>query len=193
MNRALQKVRTAMTVALVASGLAGCMAARSTLEAIEGELDFAKGGPVVEAFIEYTGPHSKWAGPQSFLLHLSARDSAEESGKGATLVISPAIFAEVEKAAGNRRGAARAPASTGMSVEVARSRLADLSNALQGDEEDSPSHEFRGCLYPLRVKLVRQDGAILEKHGCRAREGWSMSVSQFASDLIAGAVSVSRK
>jgi hypothetical protein len=67
----------------------------------------------------------------------------------------------------------------GMSGEAAREELGKLMTALTGGE-----HSFRGCLSPVRVRVIRADGAVTERHGCRGSRGWSKAVSESVDHFI---------
>lgn len=162
--------------------LSGCMAARQTLDEIDGSMGFAAEGTVIEAYIEYPGPAERWAGPQSLLVRVSAKDGSE-SGQ---VLITPELFSKLEVR--SPKGVARMPAPMAMDTEATRAQLAELAAALQQDGEDTAAVQFRGCLYPVRVRLVRSDGAIMEKHGCRAHEGWTAEVSRLTSVFLADAM-----
>lgn len=169
------------TVALVPLIFAGCLSMQSqtTLDAIT---DSGSAEPVVEAYIEYTGPDRKWAGPSSFLLHVVAKDSGS-----AKIAVTPPLFNDLIK---QRKGSAttvteRTPASAAkpMTGDLARTHLAELATALQG-----ANTTYRGCLNPIRVRLVRADGSVLEKNGCRGQNGWAAIASQSVNTFITAAI-----
>ncbi|MCM2277468.1 MAG: hypothetical protein NDJ89_05280 [Oligoflexia bacterium] len=130
------------------------------------------GKPYVEAYIEYTGPADKWAGPATFLMHVVAKDSGP-----AVISIVPPLFGDAMLSETTRAPASADPKTS--SGDAARERLTRLAGELQGDE---PS--FRGCLSPVRVRLLRSDGALLEKQGCRGTQGWPKAVSDTVSYFI---------
>lgn len=132
--------------------------------------------PYVEAYVEYRGPSDKWAGPTTFLLHVVAKDAGV-----ARVSITPALFGAPAKDAPNTAG--RGLASKGMAGETARDHMARLALSVQGG--DIP---FRGCLSPVRVRLVRADGALLEKSGCRSGEGWPRAASEAVNQFIVSTV-----
>jgi hypothetical protein len=70
-----------------------------------------------------------------------------------------------------------------MSAENARELLANLAVSLQGAEG-----AFRGCLSPVRVRLIRADGILVEKQGCRGQNGWSHIASQSADRFLTAAL-----
>ena len=74
-----------------------------------------------------------------------------------------------------------------MKGETARDQLAHLATSLQGAEQN-----FRGCLSPVRVRLVRADGALLEKQGCRGQNGWSRIASESVNSFITAALTPAR-
>ena len=37
---------------------------------------------------------------------------------------------------------------------------------------------FFGCLSPVRARLIRSDGSLVEKFGCRSFQGWASVASQ---------------
>jgi hypothetical protein len=144
----------------------GCLSMQSQgpLDEIQGAVKNAS--PWVEGWIEYPGPKEKWAGPTTFVLHVRAKDAAE-----AQISVSPALF----RPSDDVTTSARAPASArkGLSGDAAREYLSHVAVALQGADA-----AFRGCLSPVRVRLLRADGTLLEKSGCRGQNGWSRSASE---------------
>ncbi len=146
---------------------------QTTLDGISGA------GPYVEAYIEYPGPSDRWAGPSHFILHVLAKDSGM-----AQIAVTPALF-KVSNAEKNAPGAKAIGAVTeltrtqGMSGEGAREELGKLMTALTGGEAS-----FRGCLSPVRVRVIRADGAVTERHGCRGNRGWSKAVSESVDHFI---------
>jgi hypothetical protein len=154
----------------------GCMSmqSQSTFEAIDGALNSAL--PFVEAYIEYPGPKEKWAGPTTFTLNVVARDAGS-----ARIAFAPALFRPETEAT----TAGRAPAAQiGLSSDVAREHLAKLATALQGSEG-----VFSGCLSPVRVRLIRADGSLLDKYGCRGQAGWAQAVSDSVNYFLMASVS----
>lgn len=105
----------------------------------------------VEAYIEYQGPDEKWAGPATFLIHINAKEEK-------------AVIKVVQS---SRSG------SQGMASEVAREYLDRIASAIYDGDLS-----FRGCLTPLRVRMIRSDGAVLDKSGCRSSTGWPKVVSE---------------
>ena len=194
----LLKSLVAVSAALWLSGT-GCLSMQSQTSL--DTANAAKGGnqPYVEAYIEYPGPQAKWAGPASYILHVNAKDTGP-----AQITATPALLSNVPGAAGPRHpnGATageRNPAASSaslvlsgpfagahgappvahpMSSEEARSQLSHLATALQGAQAP-----FRGCLSPVRVRLVRTDGGLLERQGCRSELGWSRTVSEAVSSF----------
>jgi hypothetical protein len=156
---------------VLASGLSGClsMQSQSTIDGITGSNQ-----PFTEAYIEYPGPQRKWSGPSSFILHVQAKDAGN-----AQISVTPNLFDDRD---GSTSG--RLPASAhGVPGEVARTRLAQLYTALQGQNQN-----FRGCMYPVRVRMIRADGALMEKVGCRSAMGWSHTASEAVDYFITAAV-----
>lgn len=133
--------------------------------------------PIVEAYIEYGGPQEKWAGPETFLLHIDARESTP-----AQLSMTPLAFQEADYAP-VIRGGGRMPASMPvLSAENVRERLASFLKDF--DHEPEP---FHGCLTPLRVRLVSASGSVFERQGCRGTKGWAKSASKLVADFMASA------
>ncbi|MEK6580270.1 MAG: hypothetical protein AABZ55_13680 [Bdellovibrionota bacterium] len=167
LNLALSALGVALSVVL-----SGCMSMQSqtTLEAIQ-----VAGGnqPYVEAYIEYPGPNAKWAGPASFILHITAKDTA-----AAQVAMTPNWLFPMS----NPKDRALASERT-ISGEVAREHMARLVTAIQAGDT-----EFSGCLYPIRVRLIRADGAIVEKHGCRGPVGWAKASSEVVDQFITASV-----
>jgi hypothetical protein len=136
--------------------------------------------PFVEGYLEYAGPQEKWAGPAAFIVHVVARDPGK-----AEVLVSPGEMAKpgpvVHEVAGRAPASAPGLSKPGLSTEDAREQLSALGSALLKDDAGAG-----GCLYPVRVRLIRQDGSILEKQGCRSEKGWPGTVSKMASNLIQG-------
>lgn len=159
---------------LALSALAGCLSAQNQANLGDGTPTDAT-GPFVEVFIEYPGPQEKWAGPSSFLLHVSAKEPGE-----ARIAVTPDLRTDDEPTLKTREPAA---SKKPMPAEVAREQIAQLANVLQ-----SAGAPFRGCLYPVRARFVRTDGSLIEKQGCRSEIGWSRSVSDATNFFLTSAV-----
>ena len=158
---------TAISAILVCISMAACM---STV--FPEQHDVKSQSPIVEAYVEYTGAPARWAGPASFILHVNAKDA-----KTAEVSVKHEMLSQqvLEKAL--NPNSVRAPASVtevpARSSVEARSSLAKLGEALDGETAES-----QGCLSPIRVRLIREDGSLLEKGGCRSGLGWPAVASQ---------------
>jgi hypothetical protein len=175
--------------ALVATGW-GCLSMQSqnTIDGGNNNLS-SSNQPFVEAYIEYPGPQTKWAGPSSFILHVTAKDAG-----AAQITMTPDLPTGDKPAAPSHDATTsshRAPAASALSAaagarttrkmtsEEARNQLAFLGNALQGAQAP-----FRGCMSPVRVRMIRADGGIFERQGCRSELGWSRAVSEAVSTFV---------
>jgi hypothetical protein len=141
-----------------------CVGARQgTLD----EISAAVGGKQVfnEAFLDYPGPSEQWAGPARFILHVTAKD------KDADVQI-PAQWHPVTTVTH------RTLAST-MTGDQARAKLTELAAAMTEDNS-----VYAGCSYPIRVRLVRPDGSVLDKEGCREQSKWSKTASETVDYFI---------
>jgi len=168
--------------AIVAFVVTGCLSMNSS-STLDNVADATKGAtqPYVEGYVEYSGPQARWSGPTTFTLYVSAKDSAN-----AKVSVTPAFFGETQNPAPKYVG--RDPASAtstplGISGDKAREQLAYLATALQGADSG-----FSGCLSPIRVRLVRADGALLDKQGCRGQTHWSGAVSESVNFFISGSL-----
>jgi hypothetical protein len=186
---------------LAATG-GGCHSIQTltTLEGPKGPNNSSQ--PYVEAYVEYPGPQSKWAGPASYILHVTAKDAglaqitmtpelmeverpkadrhddevtSTTRAPAASAAMDPAASASVAPPASVTPG----PAFRNMTSDEARAQLAYMANALQGAQAP-----FRGCMSPVRVRMVRSNGGILEKQGCRSELGWSRAVSETVSTFV---------
>jgi len=147
-----------ITLAALAA-ISGCVGARnSTLDEIAGVFGGGDKAVYTEAFLDYPGPADQWAGPAHFILHVTAKDK----------VADVQIPAQWHPVASDHR----APASA-LTGEEARAKLSELANSMRDD-----SGEYRGCMYPIRVRLVRADGNVLDKMGCRDQSKWSKTASE---------------
>jgi hypothetical protein len=129
--------------------------------------------PYVEAMIEYPGPHEKWAGPQNFIIHLNTKSVGR-----ARVEISTSIF---KAESGSTRELK--PVTYGLTPEAGREQIARLSVALRAQESS-----VSGCLLPVRVRLIRADGVIVAREGCRGQAGWPQVASEVTSHLIESAL-----
>jgi len=141
-----------------------------TLDEIQGSVGSQ---PFVEAYIEYGSPQEKWAAPSAFMLHINAKDTGT-----AKLTLTPQIFGQAKPEATLQTRAPASISQAGMSSNIARDHLNELGVAIQG--ADQP---FSGCLNPVRVRLVRQDGALTEKQGCRGF-GWTRTASEKVNTFL---------
>ena len=159
-----------ISLALLAfsAAFSGCLSMESqgTLDAISGNLQ----QPFVEAFIEYPGPASKYSGPSNFILHIVAKDAGN-----AQIAVSPALFNKTERK--------RSLASAAATGEATRTRLSQLASALGAGDQI-----FHGCLYPVRVRLIRADQSLLEKVACRNATGWSRAASEAVDYFISASL-----
>ena len=156
-----------------------------------------KGIPVVEGVFEFSSPQARWSGPQPFFVHVTAEDN-----RASTVAVYPRVFRrnliQTPDRSPNIKKVDRATASTQMKAldrakdadedqvkHSIRVKLAELADLIQEGTE-----HFRACLYPLKVRLVRADGVILERQGCRNQDHWarmsSLAVSDFLTAYVRG-------
>ncbi len=166
------------TVVGVVLGFTGCMGLHQG-SAIDGtpaaQQSTAK--PYVEAYFEYPGPQEKWAGPPSFILHVVARGGDTAATE---ISVTPELYGKRDPNNNPTMAAERRPASQTLTSQATRDYLGTLAVNMQG----GGIADFSGCLYPVRVRLVRSDGALLEKQGCRSQAGWSRSASDAVSYFV---------
>jgi hypothetical protein len=129
--------------------------------------------PFTDVYIEFLGPHQKWAGPQSFTIHVNAVGSAK-----AKVTLTTGVFK-----GGNHSSKNIQATSYGLSTEAVREEMARLSAALQANETS-----VRGCLSPVRVRLIRVDGALITRQGCRGQGGWVHVASEIANHFIESSI-----
>lgn len=162
-----------VTVLIVISGCLGMQGQATldeTVDAVKGKT--AESQRFVEGYIEYPAPQEKWAGPVHMILHISAKD-----GGPVQVEVNPTWFKPQAPVEIQRRTLASAPLISG---EDARTRLAFLGRAIQ---EEAPQ-VFQGCLTPVRARLIRADGTLLEKQGCRSQQGWPRAASEIFNQFV---------
>lgn len=152
--------------------LAAALVFSSCVGGVQSTVDGLTKTAFVEGFIEYPGPDKRWAGPKSLMVHVSAKENWAQI----EVVPPPKVFPDALTV--NGRTLASAP-TTGMSGEAAREQLAHLASVLQENEGS-----FAGCLLAVRVRLVRNDGSVVEKSGCRVQSAWSRTISEAASQFV---------
>jgi hypothetical protein len=127
------------------------------------------GPPFVEAMLEFVGPPERWAGPKTVILHLQARDA-----EPASVLVTPNPGMPIP-----RPGGGAVSAAGHLSQPIARAELRALGGTMLETQAS-----FTGCLYPIRARLVRADGSVLERQGCRSNTGWPVAVSRILSNAI---------
>lgn len=158
------KIKSKILLTGLAFTLAGCMSGQNhpALDEAVHQATSAQ-SPIVEAYVEYAGPDEKWIGPSPVLLHVEAKDPAQ-----AKFEVAGRAFKMPTPTQGGR-----------LSTELTRDELLEFSVALE-----KQSGEFQGCLYPIRVRLIRASGAVIEKQGCRGQKGFSKLVSKRVNDWL---------
>jgi hypothetical protein len=43
-------------------------------------------------------------------------------------------------------------------------------------------------MFPVRVRLIRSDGTLIERQGCRGQAGWPRVASEVVNHFIEGAI-----
>jgi hypothetical protein len=178
MKRIAIVVVTGIALTLAAASCVGNHG-QSTLDAISGSIQDKTPKPIVEAYVEYPGPQERWSGPSTLAVHITARDGADPS-----VSVSPNIF--------QLDGAIPTPPKrSALTTQIVRERLALVATALSVNtgKMDEPG----GCLYPMRARLIRSDGSLIEKRGCRSPIGWAFQASDAATDLVAAAETPARE
>ncbi len=197
MNAALVNRLMLSVCALTAFGCTS-LNNNSTLEAMQESMG-SGGLAYVEGFIEYSGPQSRWVGPATFSLHIEARDPGEakvsfrpdlwsRDGGPAPELREPVRklgstekdgLSEKEAGSPSTALSANMPRSLALSSEQAREELAYLATAMQG-----PEQKFSGCLSPVKVRLIRADGGVLERQGCRSQSGWPKAAGDVVHSFL---------
>ncbi len=173
--KTLKRLPLLSALGLVIVGGSGCMSVQNqsvTEEIKKGE------SPYVEAVIEYQGPASKWFGPSSVVLYVNARDMQNPS---VTVTPEFQIF-EIEKKYAPR-SLAQADGNPAKAAKL-REMVAKLALSLK----ELPDPVVVGCLSPVKVRLLREDGGLTERQGCRTREGFGLEVSRNFSEFASMAL-----
>ena len=85
---------------------------------------------------------------------------------------------------------AAVPAPAGVTADLIRTRLAQLDQWTTPLVPADGTQDFHSCLSPIKVKLIRADGVVTERRGCRMQSTWSAQVSSLTSEFesyLAGA------
>jgi hypothetical protein len=165
----MQNTNALMLVAALGTWAAACSSAHNH-PLTQGQL-LRKQAPVVEAFLEYVGPPDKWAGPASFVVHVTARELSHPE-----VALYPSHLAHPVAPSG--RAVASANGEMKLTGATARDQLAELAG-LMGQEQS-----WYGCLYPVRVRLIREDGSLTDKYGCRGQDGWPAAMTRILGQFI---------
>jgi hypothetical protein len=165
-NRRVKQLLTALTsIALLA--LSACLE-EATVKTGKNE---NQNKPFVEAFIEFQGPSSKWAGPESMSIQLNAR----AADKVSVSVLPKWLLADTDAIA-----VSDFSARGKVSPAAAREYLSFLAAIVQ----KSPDEKWQGCLSPVHIKLISEDGQIVEKTSCRSLNGWPIEASRAAHKIL---------
>ena len=182
---------------LLAVSLGGCVSSMQNSPAVDALKSAADGSsgsqsPFVEATVEYPGPAGRWGGPASFLLSLNAREAGDARisvipqlwGAEATPPPAHPVGGGLAHEAHESGTVRRAPASQnlGIPADFVRERIAQLAVTLQAGAQGPAA--TGGCLYPVRLRLVRADGGVMERQGCRGVGSWTGAVSGFTSEFL---------
>ncbi|OFZ22112.1 MAG: hypothetical protein A2X94_08785 [Bdellovibrionales bacterium GWB1_55_8] len=190
MTHIISLVAAGVLVILSGTGGFGCGGIQNhpALEALQGNAK-VDSQAFVEIYIEYPGPQEKWAGPTSFILHVLANAPGN-----AHISVTPGWFEGPAVKKTQPELAIRKPASLlsemapaavlaptaeqakpqGLPSDIARDRMRYLANAIESGLEEP----FRGCRSPVRIRIVRADGDIVERTGCRSEKGWPRAASE---------------
>ena len=123
-----------------------------------------------EVFLDYGGPHAKWAGPKDLVIHLTARN-----GKEGVLSVTHPNFKSSH-------------VQSQIPIEQAREQLMRLHQQLTQEEVPIVS-----CSSPMRIRLVRSDGALIARMGCRGEGGWERLASEMTLKWLDLAVASEKK
>ena len=191
--------RLALLSSLVLAGACTSLTdhpAMNSLEAVKGQSN--PGQPYVEAYFEFVGPQAKWAGPPSWVVHVDARE-----GEWARVKTQPTLFTEGAATAtiptapdetikeGAHGGEKRAPAAvskaqppaSSLTVQNARTQLAEIASMISPDRKPQSVVNL-ACLHPVRVRLIKQDGTVLDQQGCRSIHGWEAQVAKTTAAFL---------
>jgi len=159
-------VLRALVLAVIGSVFAGCFGTETGMNPDQLIIDYNEEStaPFIEGYIEFLGPHEKWVGPASFVLHVSARD-----GEKATLNLAPSLVQGLGTVDSGK----------------ARDELLKLFVAMRAEEQ-----EYYGCMNPVKVRLIRSDGSTAERMGCRGQAAWPRIASETVNRLLEFATGV---
>lgn len=175
----------------LASATACVSGSNSSLSTVVDALDGIRGSnaPVVDAYVQYLGPDSRWAGPVLWTIHVSARDGhapvfevTPELPK-AKFNSAPELSNRVPASALGLTQGKTAPSSASnsrmLSLEQVRDRLQHLGAALA-----SADPEAGACVAAVKVRLTRADGTVNEKQACRGSAVWTQVASELAAEFM---------
>ena len=183
------RVRQCFAISFLA--LSACSSLNDESGALSALSEFAAKQSVVEATIEFSGPAPQWVGPQTLTLEVNTRDTETPQ-----IEITPDFHWKEKRSSeviwlDHQRAPAgvlslnalpKANLKLNYSSELAREQLNQLAQVME--KEDSKDAQFTQCLYPVRARLIRSDGGVVEKNGCRGMGKWEQNASDYASYLI---------
>ncbi len=121
--------------------------------------------PVREALVQFFTPgSSSWRQPSMVTYHVVLQGAdralisvASDHGRSGKLTLSK---------------------GDGSQLTHLRADLSELVEALGGEKK-----EYSTCVFKARVRMVRIDGSVFEKSGCRSAKGWSRGASRLARTI----------
>lgn len=182
-------MRTLKTT-LASLGMLSLVECLSTGNQTKDAEDALVSSPYVEAYLEFSGPDAKWAGPMSANLHVDAREAMPKVTFSPAL--KPPAAAEVMDRTLASEKLGEKPSDkdvekaekSGPTAQQVRESLTEL--ALEIEAQD---REAEGCLYPVRARMIRADGSVLESSACRGHPygvSWAGSASVFFAKMMGG-------
>jgi hypothetical protein len=130
--------------------------------------------------VDYPAPGEDWNGPLNFSLKVSIVDK-----KSAQLFVRPGwvIKSAEEIQNAKERNLASENWLTSLDTKDLHGQLSEL--AIVTKAEDKLGAE--GCLYPIRIQFLMEDGESIEHEGCRSDMPWGRAVSQQVSTWLSAA------
>lgn len=134
-----------------------------------------QGGHFVEAVVEYSGPDARWAGPQNFVLRVQVSQDHQTK-------VSWIVPEFKDKAMFAGRQLASVPKD-----ENQAGAIQDQMRAL-AFEIQKETGAYTGCLWPVRVRMVRNDGVVIERRGCRGQNRWTERAGRFFDQMLSASI-----
>lgn len=116
-----------------------------------------------DVVIEYPSAGLKWGAGLPLSFHLATRENG--TAEASLILGDPSVVT---------------PRTKVVKMEPVRVSVARLFESMQKAPQEPTQ---KGCLYPIRARLIRSDGILVERNDCRGGAEWTRIASLLVSEI----------